>query len=131
MKTITSKEKAKIALEACVSKKAENPVVLDISKVSNIADYFVIVSASSSTRINTIADHVEEMLKKAGCRYCHREGKGESLWVVLDFNDCVVHIFHNEMRDFYNLERLWGDAKVVDFNKKNVIKTQTKRPKKR
>lgn len=116
VKILTSRQKAELAVKACYDKKAEDLIVLDVRKVSDIADYFVIASAGSAKRIGSIADNLELELKAAGARSSRREGESNSLWVILDFNDCIVHIFHNEVRKFYNLERLWRDAKIVKIN---------------
>ncbi|MDD7363694.1 MAG: ribosome silencing factor [Peptoniphilus sp.] len=82
--------------------------VLDIRKKTSIADYFVIVSGNSTPQLNAIADEIEDKMAEAGFDTYHHEGNGQSRWIVLDYADVIVHIFHRDMRTFYNLERLWG-----------------------
>jgi ribosome-associated protein len=88
---------------------------MDMKKVSSIADYFIISSGTSGRHIKAVADSIEEQLKKQGYRLRHKEGYNESEWVLLDYNDCIVHIFSEPTRKFYDLERLWGDAPRVLF----------------
>lgn len=97
---------ARLALE----RKAENVLVLDMTRVSGMCDYFVICSASSKTRGRTIAEHIESEMKKGGTAIVHRDGLKESDWIVLDYSDIVVHIFLSDLRKYYDLESLWGDA---------------------
>ena len=79
----------------------------------NATDYFLIASGSSDTHVRAIAEHVMEELKKEGVRAHHVEGLAQGRWVLLDYVDFVVHVFHPTLRDFYQLERLWGDARIV------------------
>ncbi|MCL6452478.1 MAG: ribosome silencing factor [Alicyclobacillus sp.] len=103
------------AAAAAADKKAKDIVVLDIHELTPMADFFVLASANSGTQVEAVARAVEDKLDELGCRCRAREGLGESRWVLLDFGDVVVHIFRPEDRDFYNLERLWGDAVRVPF----------------
>jgi ribosome-associated protein len=91
-------------------KKAVDTVVLEIGKVSLIADYFVIAGGNNRFQVQAIADHIAETLKKEGYQLLHREGYAEGLWILLDYGQVVVHLFQPEERRFYNLERLWGHA---------------------
>jgi ribosome-associated protein len=102
--------KARLGARAAMAKKAEALLVLDLQAISTVADYFVICSGTSTTQIRTIADAVEESLEDEGCRVFHREGRPESGWMLLDYGDIVIHVFLPETREFYSLERLWGDA---------------------
>lgn len=83
---------------------------MKMDQVSGLCDYFVVCDASSSVRAKTVAEHVEGELKKKGQVVSHREGVKEGSWIVLDFGDVVCHIFQSEVRHYYNLEKLWGDA---------------------
>ncbi|EEG78124.1 ribosome silencing factor [Dethiobacter alkaliphilus] len=96
--------------EAAEEKKANDITILDVGKVSVVADYFVIASGGSRTQVYAIADNIMEKMKEAGYDLLHREGYNEGVWVLLDYGDIVVHIFQPEERSFYNLERLWSHA---------------------
>ncbi len=102
--------KARLGARAALAKKAESLLVLNLGGISGIADYFVICCGNSTTQIRTIADAVEASLKAEGFHVSHREGLPESGWLLLDYGDVVVHVFLPETREFYSLERLWGDA---------------------
>ena len=84
--------------------------ILDLRGLSSFTDYFLITSADSARQVRAIAERVEERLSHAGVRMLHREGTGEAHWILLDYQDVVVHIFEEQTRQFYDLERLWGDA---------------------
>ena len=114
------------AKRAADDKKALDPVVLKISKSSGIASFFLIVHGTSDRHVKTIAQNVVEELEKKKERVWHVEGMREGKWVLLDFGDIVIHVFHHETRNFYNLERLWGDAKLVSLVRGNH-EEQTKR----
>jgi len=110
-----SKELLQIIVEAADNKRAEDITALDIEGVSLLADYFVIMDASSQRQVQAIAENVEEQVEKAGYDVQNVEGKGGSSWILLDLGDIVVHVFQKETREFYNLEKLWADAKKVDL----------------
>lgn len=101
--------KLAIIEKACEDKKAIDIKVLNITKFTPIADYFVIASGNSSTQVMAIADEVEAKMMEDGNLEVTKEGYRSGRWILLDFNDIIVHIFHKEERDFYNLERLWSD----------------------
>ncbi len=110
---VNSQDMVKVAVEAAKNKKASDITVLDISGISIIADYFVICSGNSAIQVKAIADEIMDKMEQAGYRKGSVEGyKGEK-WILLDYKDVVVHVFHAQERDFYSLERLWGDAKVL------------------
>ncbi|MEJ2744768.1 MAG: ribosome silencing factor [bacterium] len=94
-------------------KKAENILVLDMREISSVADYFVICSGASTRQVRAIAESVVEEAKKRGTHCPHSEGWRDGSWVVLDFIDVIVHVFHGDTRQYYQIERLWGDAKKV------------------
>jgi ribosome-associated protein len=108
-----SLEQAQRAAHLCLDLKATDVVLLDLGDVSDATDYFVIASGSSDTHVRAIAEHVLEELKKEGIRAHHIEGLQQGRWVLLDYIDFVVHVFHPTLRDFYQLERLWSDASAV------------------
>jgi ribosome-associated protein len=90
---------------------------MDMRKASNLCDYFFICGANSTRQAKAIADGIIEALKEKGIRPWHTEGYAEGRWIILDYNSVVAHIFYGELRSFYRLERLWGDAPRVVFAK--------------
>ena len=102
-------KKLDIIVQACEDKKATDIKVLEIGEFSSIADYFVIVSGNTSTQLDSISDNIEDKMSEAGYEVENAEGKNSLRWIVLDYSDIIVHIFHKDERDFYNLERLWED----------------------
>ncbi len=98
------------AAELALERKARDAVALDLREVSNATDYFLIVSGNSDIHVKGIAEHVLEELKREGVRANHVEGLRSGRWVLIDYIDFVVHVFHPEARSFYRLENLWGDA---------------------
>ena len=103
---------------------------MDVRKVVNFCDCFVICSATSTRRAKAISEEIQERLKKEGQRLKHIEGAGEALWILLDYGDVVAHVFYEETRRFYGLERLWGDAARLEFPKRTK-RAKVKKPKKR
>ncbi len=97
----------------CEEFKATDVTILSLKGVSDMTDYFVIASGSSDTHVRSTAQRVEEELKREGDRVTHAEGLEQGRWVILDYVDVVVHVFHPAMRAYYQLERLWGDAAIV------------------
>ena len=98
------------AAELALELKAHDVVVLDVKGISSATDHFVIASGNSDVQVKAIAGHVTDELKKEGVRPGHVEGRQTGRWVLLDYIDFVVHVFHPEAREFYQLENLWGDA---------------------
>ena len=110
---LESKDKAFVAARAALDKKAKNVIILDLQGITTIADYFVICSGESTPQVKAIEEYVEEklnaegvgLLRVEGLRYCH--------WILMDYGDVIIHIFEEEMRAFYELEKLWIDAKRI------------------
>ncbi|MEE8572981.1 MAG: ribosome silencing factor [Gemmatimonadota bacterium] len=96
--------------------KAVDIRVLDLRKISDVADFFVIASGTSDTHVRTLAERVLESIEAEGRRPHHIEGISVGRWALLDFVDVVVHVFHPTLRDYYQLERLWSDAPVLSFD---------------
>jgi ribosome-associated protein len=94
-------------------RKAVDMLVLDLRGISNATDYFLIASGTSDMHVRSIAEHVIEELKKDGHRPSHVEGLRGGRWVLIDYIDFVIHVFHPAAREFYQLERLWGDAPTM------------------
>ena len=113
---LTPQEMANLAVEILDNKKARDMKMIKVTDVTVIADYFVICTAGSTTQIKTLADEVEKALENVGEAPLHREGYRAGGWVLIDFGCVVVHIFLEEMRQFYNLERLWADGQDVDLS---------------
>lgn len=111
---MTSRELAKIAVAGLEDKKADDIRIIDISEVSVMADYFIIASGSNRNQVQAMADNVEEKLHDAGIRPRQIEGYHTANWILMDFNDIIVHIFNEEDRLFYNLEKIWLDGKLID-----------------
>ncbi len=113
----TPKELALLAAKALSDKKGREIRVLEIAELTTLADYFVLATGSSNTQINALVDSVEKALtEEAGEKPLHREGYRGGTWVLLDYGCIAVHVFNQEAREFYGLERLWQDGKPVDLN---------------
>ncbi len=106
-----SKAMAKAAAAALEEKKGKDISVIDISGVSVIADYFIIVTADNMRQVDALSDAVQDRMAKEGYELRRAEGVQGSSWVLLDYNDIIVHIFDKEQRLFYDLERIWSDGK--------------------
>ena len=104
---------AAVAARAAASKLGDDVVVIDVSGQLVITDCFVIASASNERQVNAIVDEVEEKMRRAGYKPARREGTREGRWTLLDYVDIVVHIQHQDERNFYALDRLWGDCPVL------------------
>ena len=101
------------AAHICAEYRATDVTLLDLRKVTDMTDFFIVASGTSDTHVRSVAEHVMEEMKKAGSPVHHVEGVTQGRWVLLDFVDFVVHVFHPTLRAFYQLERLWSDADVV------------------
>ena len=113
---MTTLEQAKLAAKALLSKKGLDVKVIGIDDVSSLADYFVIGTGSSSTQVKALAEEVEYQLDNAGISVSHIEGHRNNSWVLLDYVDIIVHVFSEEAREYYDLERLWRDGNVIDIS---------------
>ena len=109
-------DKLKTIVKVLDEKLAEDIVVIDMSIDSPICDYFVIASASNQNQVQAMVDNVDETLGKAGFEAKQIEGTRNSSWVLMDYGDMIVHVFDEENRLFYDLERIWRDGKVLDVN---------------
>ncbi len=103
------------ACRACQEKKAKDLVALDVRGMTSLADAFVFCSGNTGRQVKAITDEVLRQLKAAGYKLHGTEGVQEAVWVLLDYGDVVVHVFEQETRDFYNLERLWGEAPRIEI----------------
>lgn len=108
-----AKKKYRICAEAAEEKLAENLVILDVSGISDFAQYFVIASGTSDRQVQAIADNIQEKMKKLKILPVGIEGHNEGRWILMDYDDVIVHIFYEPVRELYDLERLWHDARKV------------------
>ena len=113
---MTDREELEIVVKALDSKKAEEITALKIGDLTILANYFVIASATSTTQVKALADEVEYQMQQKGITPKSIEGVQSRDWIVLDYIDVVVHVFHKEARDFYQLERLWADGEKIDIS---------------
>lgn len=104
-----------VALRAADAKGATEPVALDVAEHFGLADVFLVLSGSVERNVQAISDEIEDEMNAAGIRTVRRKGRATGRWVLLDFGDIIVHVFHQEERDFYQLERLWQDCPVVEI----------------
>lgn len=114
-----SKKMAQLAYKAIDDKKGEDIRIINIQGVSVIADYFIIASGNNTSQIQTIADNIAEELGRAGYDYRQIEGYQSANWILMDYNDIIVHIFNKEDRLFYDLERIWRDGKSISIEELN------------
>ena len=110
----SEKEMVRIACKALDEKKAHDIKIIDIHEVSVIADYFVIASGSNQNQVQAMVDNADEMLGRAGYEAKQIEGNRNSSWILMDYGDMIIHVFDEENRLFYDLERIWRDGKVLD-----------------
>lgn len=103
----------KRVIELAIDRKGVDILLMDLHKVSTATDYFLLINGTSDTHVRAIADHIIDEMRKENMRADHIEGLRGGRWVLIDFIDFVVHVFHPAARDFYQLDRLWGDAPVV------------------
>ena len=102
-----------VAAEAALERNAREPVLLDLRGLSDVTDWFLIASGDSDTHSRAIADNIMERMREAGLRPAGVEGKAGATWILLDYITLVIHVFLPRVRDYYDLERLWGDAPVL------------------
>ena len=117
---MNTKEIALLAIDALADKKAEDIRIIDISEISTIADYFIIADGSNKSQIQAMADNVSERLGRAGVTVRQIEGYQNANWILMDFQDIIIHIFDRENRLFYDLERIWRDGVLIE---KEALKT--------
>lgn len=111
---MNSKELLKVAYTACDDKKAEDINILNMEGISLVADHFIICHGNSDKQVQAIAKEVRDKCEENQFEVKRMEGFDEARWILIDLGDVVVHVFHREERGYYNLERLWGDAPIID-----------------
>ncbi|MEQ7052436.1 ribosome silencing factor [Paenibacillus alvei] len=112
---INIKDLLEIAVSAAEDKKAMDLIALDLQGISLIADYFVICHGNSDTQVQAITNEIRKRVHEVGGHVRGTEGFDSARWVLIDLGDVIVHVFHREEREYYNIEKLWSDAKVVEF----------------
>ena len=113
---MTSLEQARKIVQVMDSKKAKDIRLIKIEGISSLGDYFVVASASNTTQVKAIADEVEDEMTKLGLEPNRVEGRQSAQWILMDYYDVMVHVFLDEARSYYNLERLWSDAPQLDIS---------------
>lgn len=113
---MTAQEKMKLIANVLDRKKAEDIRILNVSDLTVLADCFIICSAPSTTQVKALGDAVEEEMDKVGEALLKKEGKQGLNWILMDYGDVIVHIFYQETRDFYGLEKLWADAAEIELD---------------
>ena len=111
---MTSLELANIVCNALTSRKATDIVKIDVTEKTSIADYFIVASGRSTTQVKSLGEFCEEQVEKNGGKVVRKEGYGDARWIVVDFGDVILHLFNDETRLFYHLERLWGEGERID-----------------
>ncbi len=119
-----SKAKSILCLKAAIEKKAEDPVLLELKGLSSITDYFLLCTGKSDRQVQAIAQGIEEALKKRGIRPIGQEGSEHGRWILMDYDDVVVHVFLEPVRKFYDLEGLWIEAPRVDLKHELILKKE-------
>ncbi len=112
---MTSLEKAKNIVKILDKKKAIDIIGIETKELTVMSDYFIIASGTSNTHVRALADEVDDEMKKLGVEVDHIEGRATG-WILLDYNDVLVHVFQPESRQYYNIERLWNDAARIDLS---------------
>lgn len=118
-KKMESREMVRLACEAMEDKKAQDIKIINIENVSSLADYFIVASGMNRNQVQAMADNVNEMLGKAGVEPKQLEGYQNANWILMDYRDVVIHIFDEENRLFYDLERIWRDGEILEREELN------------
>ncbi len=109
-----SQKTAQIIIDSLTKRKAYDVVKIDVKEKTSIADYFIIASARSTTQVKSLAEFCEAEAEKAGATILRKEGLQDGRWAIIDFGDVILHVFNDETRLFYHLERLWGEGEKID-----------------
>jgi ribosome-associated protein len=128
-KALTPRQKVLAVADSAASRKAEDLIILNVSKLTSFTDYFVIAHGTSSRQVKAIAESIKVDMKKKGCMPLGVEGAREGKWICVDLGEVIAHIFHHETREFYELEKLWADARRIKYplkKKKAAAKTKKK-----
>lgn len=118
-------QKFSFCVKAALKKKAFDLIVLDIKEISSFANYFIVCSGNSNRQVQAIASSIEYDLKKQGIYPLGIEGFNEGKWILLDYDDVIIHVFYQPIREFYELERLWADAPRIELKDEHGEKTES------
>lgn len=124
-KPMSARQKAILCAEEALDRKAEDLLVLEVSRLSSFADYFVICSGKSSRQVQGIADNLASSLRQRGIKPAGIEGSREGHWILMDYGDVIVHIFYEPVRQFYDLESLWSEARRIDLEQEDAVSRST------
>ena len=113
---MNSIQTAQTVIDSLTKRKAYDIVKIDVQEKTSIADYFIIASARSTTQVKSLAEFCEQEAEKAGAKVLRKEGLQDGRWAIIDFGDVILHIFNDETRLFYHLERLWGEGEKIENN---------------
>ena len=127
---MTSRSLARLIADLALTKKANDVTIMDLKKLETVADFFVVCSADSDTQVKAIATAIQDGTGERSVNPWHTEGLRALTWVVLDYVDVVVHVFHKEARSFYRLERLWSDAKMTLVGDREAKAPVSRKPRK-
>lgn len=130
-KKLSAKNILQAIQDALEDAKAKDIVMLDVSKISDFTDCMVVASGTSNRHVSSVADRVTDKLRELGLRPIGTEGQKTGDWVLVDFGDVVVHVMREQVRDFYNLEKLWSDAKGLEIKKPKAPRKKAKSAKKK
>jgi ribosome-associated protein len=108
-------EKAVLCLKIIHERKAIDPVLFDVRELTSITDYFIVTSGSSSRQVQTVAKYIVRRMREEGMKVYGMEGEQQGHWVLIDYNDLVIHVFYQPVREFYDLEGLWAEAPRVEL----------------
>ena len=111
---MNSIQTAQVLIDSLTKRKAYDIVKIDVQEKTSIADYFIIASARSTTQVKSLAEFCEAEAEKAGAKILRKEGLQDGRWAIIDFGDVILHIFNDETRLFYHLERLWGEGEKIE-----------------
>lgn len=118
-------QKFSFCVKAALKKKAFDLIVLDIKEISSFANYFIVCSGNSNRQVQAIASSIEYDLKRQGIYPIGIEGFNEGKWILLDYDDVIIHVFYQPIREFYELERLWADAPRIELKDEHREKTES------
>lgn len=114
--------KARLVVEAALERKALDPVLLKVDRITSIADYFLVCSGRSNRQVQALADHIRDQVKQRGGHLpLGEEGRTQGHWILMDYGEIIVHIFYHPIREFYDLEGLWIEAEQVELDRENDL----------